>query len=52
MIRVCGDVGLSTGITSVLGDGLSIALAFVRQQKLCPPVEAVFLNPSAFLPLL
>ncbi|PSB21395.1 hypothetical protein C7B61_03365 [filamentous cyanobacterium CCP1] len=40
-----GDVGLSTGITLVFGDGLSVTLAFVRQQELYPPVGAVLLEP-------
>jgi hypothetical protein len=42
-----GDVGVSTGITRILvmsyqnfSDGLLIALAFVRQRELDPPVEA------------
>jgi hypothetical protein len=44
-----GDVGVSTGITQFscwsLDDGLLIALAFVRQQELDPPVEAALLEP-------
>lgn len=35
-----GNVGVSTGITSILGDGLLAALAYVRQQELYPPVGA------------
>ncbi|ASC73043.1 hypothetical protein XM38_040050 [Halomicronema hongdechloris C2206] len=44
-----GDVGVSTGITNYFGDGLLTTLAYVRQQELCPPVEAVSLSPSVFL---
>ena len=44
-----GDVGVSTGITFVLGDELLATLAFVRQQEIYPPVEAFLPGPFSFL---